>query len=83
MGANPWIKMYAHKNSERVQYHEFINIELLQSSFIHIHSNPEFHSGLIKFNHFVVINSFPAAISIRALPLFPCRFRLALFRYRK
>jgi len=61
MGANPWIKMYAQKNSERVQYHEFINIELLQSSFIHIHFIPEFHSGLIKFNHFVLINNFSAA----------------------
>jgi len=51
MGANPWIKMYA----------QFINIELLQSSFIHIHFIPEFHSGLIKFNHFVLINNFSAA----------------------
>jgi len=61
MGANPWINMYAQKNSERVQHHAFINIELFQSSSIHIHFIPEFHSGLTKFNHFVVINNFSAA----------------------
>lgn len=60
MSANPWIKMYAQKNSEGVQCHPVINIELLQSSSIYIQFIPEYHSGLIKFNHFVVINSFSA-----------------------
>jgi len=53
--------MYAQKNAERVQYYVFVNIELFQSSSIHLHFIPEFHSGLIKFNHFVVINSFLSA----------------------
>lgn len=38
----------------------FLKIELLQSSSIYIQFIPEFHSGLIKFNHFVVISSFSA-----------------------
>jgi hypothetical protein len=60
MGGNPRIVMKAQKNSEGVQFQLIADIELLQSSAIQIHFIPEFHSGLIKLNHFVVINSFSA-----------------------
>ena len=86
MGATPWMQMYEYLNSEGVQYQSFSIVELLQSSSIHTQFIPEFHSGLITFNYFVVIHSFsadPTQKYVKAVFYFKLNFTISMKIFKR